>query len=357
MNGQRLMTIACLISLAPTAGAVDLGPVNLRLNLQYDVVRVDDAPAAVADVDDWRRQEVALSTKLLDRYDLKVEYDFNSETWTDVFVRLPMAGAKLTVGQFKIPFGADALSSSSQLLFTESSVGGLFAPSRRAGVQYARNGDGWGVQTALYGQNLQNSGPDFGIAARGWIHRGAADTGIWHLALAGTQEAPQDNALRFRLRPEIGSFGPNWVDSGSFSGVDDFRRSGVEFGYQRGRLSGFGEWFHTEFDGDQSRSARGGTLQASWTVAGKPRAYDPGSGLFNGPKPGDGLGQLELALRYNRADLPRAAGGEVGQRGVSVGANLLYGKYLRLMLDRHLPERRLDDADAELWTFRVAVIL
>ncbi|MCK7595262.1 OprO/OprP family phosphate-selective porin [Pseudomarimonas salicorniae] len=353
----RALSAATLLALGLPSGAeaLELGPVKIKGNFQFDTVFVDSAPAPIDDVDSWRRREFGFSTTLAEKYEMKVEYDFNSDAWTDVYLRFPAGGAKLTVGQFKIPFGPEVLASSSQLLFTESSAGSLLAPSRRLGVQYARGGDSWGMQAAVFGQNLQNSGPDLGVAARAWGWRGNAESGIFHFGLAGTQESPQNNSLRFRLRPEIGSFGPNWVDGGSFRNVDDFRRTGLEFGWQRGNVAVFGDWSHGDFDGESSRSVQGTTLQASWTVHGAPRAYDSSSGLFVGPKATEGLGQIELALRYSDARLPRVAGGENGHDGFSVGTNVQYGKHLRFMLDRHMNERDSDGADAELWTFRVAV--
>lgn len=355
---RSVLALGCALALAsPALHAIDIGPLQLKGNFQYDNVFVDDAPAPIDDIDDWRRQRLALAGKLPAEGDFKFEYDFNAQAFTDAYLRFSVAGGKLTVGQFKIPFAAEFLASSSQLMFTENIVSAsLFAPSRRAGVQYAYLGEGWAMQGAAYGQDLKQSGPDFGLAARGWLF-GEHGEGRWHAALAATNESPQDNQVRFRMRPEIGSFGPSWVDGGRFVDADNLRRTGIEAGYQQGNFVTSGEWFHASADSDSQgrRSARGGYVQAAWTVHGAPRKYDPAAGLFVGPKGTEGLGQIELALRYSHANLPRVAGGEDGQSGFSAGANLQYGKHLRFMLNRHQPERSSDGADAELWTFRVAV--
>jgi phosphate-selective porin len=358
MNLRRSLPLACLLSLAsPAVPALDLGPVTLGATLQYDVVSFDLAPAPLEAVDGWRRQEFAASGKLGERLEFKLVYAGQSGVWSDAYLRMPLGKARLSLGQFKIPFGADWLSSSSQLLFTERGAGGVFAPGRRLGLQLAMSGAGWGGQFAAYGQNIEGNGPDAGLAVRGWLYRGDPQQGYWHLALAGTREAPSQGNVSFSLRPEIGSFGPSWESSGRFRGIDDMTRSGLEAGWQRGDLAIFGEWARIELDGSgPSRSGQGGMLQASWTVHGEPRRYAPGSGLFTGPKGVEGLGQVELALRYNRFSLPHANGGDIGQRGPSLGLNLQYGPYLRLMLDRHLPQRQRDAADAQLWVLRAGLL-
>ena len=357
MSLAKPLQLACLLSLASaSASAVELGPVKLGATLHYDIVSFDEGPAPLDDVDGWRRQELGASGKFGERFDFKVVYAHQSGVWNDAYLRMGIGKAKLSIGQFKIPYGADWLSSSSQLLFTERGAGGAYAPGRRMGLLLARGGDGWGAQAAVYGQDILGGGPDAGLAARGWVHRGNAETGYWHAALAGTRESPANNSISFRLRPEIGSFGPSWESSGGFAGIDRFSRTGFEAGWQRDRLAVFGEWTRIELDGATSRSGQGGMLQASWTVHGQPRAYDPKSGLFLGPKPVEGLGQIELAFRYSSTSLPRAGGGTVGQQGPSVGVNLQYGPYLRLMLDRYHTERRSDDADAELWSMRIGLV-
>lgn len=347
----------CLLALGSTASsAVELGPVRLGTTLHYDIVSFDAGPDSLRDVDAWRRQELGASGKFGDRFDFKFVYAHQVGTWNDAYIRASFGKSKVSVGHFKIPYGADWLSSSSQLLFTERGAGGVFNPGRKLGVLWATSGTGWGLQAAAYGQGIEGDGPDSGLAARAWTWRGSAETGYWHGALAATRESPGNGALRFRVRPEVGSFGPSWEDSGAFAGIDRFTRSGFEAGWQQDRLAVFGEWTQVELDGAASRSGRGGMLQASWTLHGKHRAYDPGSGLFVGPKGVEGLGQVELAFRYSSINLPRRAGGTVGQSGPSVGVNLQYGPYLRFMLDRYHPERRSDGEDAELWALRLGFV-
>lgn len=354
-HSARAATLLIAFGLSGHAEAIGLGPFQLKGNFQFDSVFVDRGPPPLDDVDDWRRQRLALVGRLPGEGDFKIEYDFASDAFTDAYVRFPLARGKLTAGQFKVPFSAEHLASSSQLVFTENAVAGLFAPGRRLGLQYAQHGEGWGAQGAVYGEDLDEAGPDLGLAARGWWFGDAGGDARWHVAAATTHEALRDSQIRFRMRPEVGRFGPTWLDGGRFLGADHLLRTGLEAGYQVGGLVLSGEWFRASFDAAGGhRSARGGYLQAAWTVHGPGRSYDPSSGLFVGPKGSDGLGQVELAVRYGSARIPRTGGGEAGQRGFSLGANLQYGKHLRFMLDRHLPEQR-DGVDAALWSFRIAL--
>lgn len=351
------LALAGLLSSSPAVHAVDALGLSFKGNFQFDLIQVDEAPAAIDDIEHWRRREFGFTTALPASGEAKVEYDFESEAWTDVYLRFPLGPGKLTLGQAKVPFSADFLTSSTQLAFTENSVAGQFAPGRRLGLNYAFSRDHWGLAGAAYGHDLEHTGPDFGLGARGWWSTGAADSGFWHLALGLTREAPQDDSQRFRTRPEVASYLPTWLDGGRFAAVDAAQRTGLEAGFQYGDWLLQSEWLQTRFDDGVlgSRSARGGYLQASWVLHGAPRVYD--KGLFTLPKAVDGVGQIELAARYSQIDLPRSAGGEWRQDGVSLALNAQLTRYLRLSLDRHLSERGSDDQDARLWTLRVNVLL
>jgi phosphate-selective porin OprO and OprP len=343
-----------LLALSPfVVAAEDLNP-RLSANLQFDWIDFESPePRPLRDLRDWRRQEVSLLMDLPGGYGLKAEYDFEGEIWTDVYLRGPVGPLRMTIGQFKTPFGMEFLTSSRALLFTENSVSGAFSIGRRLGVMGEWLQADRGVQLALYGTDIEGVGPDQGLAARGFRNFGAADSGFWHAGLDLATEDPQDAAARIRLRPELRSPDPAWLDSGSLAGFDGLERGGIEAAWQRANWLLQGEWQYSRYDvngGD--RSLRGGYVQGSWTVHGARRVYK--DGVFGTPKAVSGLGQVELALRYSQIDLPLAAGGERRQDGWSLGANLQYGPFLRFMVDRHEVDRDRGALGAELWSVRAA---
>jgi phosphate-selective porin OprO and OprP len=340
------LALAALCFTAAAAAA----PIKPGTLLHYDLTRFEDtAPAALRDASGWRRARLSLSATLPGGGDAKIEHDFSSDTFTDVYLRFPVAGGRLWLGQFKQPFSADALLSDAQHFTTESAVVGAFAPGRRLGLQYARGG----LAASVYGRDLHDAGPDLGIAGRWFGSRGNVDSGLWHYGGAVAWEKPPDDRVRIGLRPDVGPRSGSWVSSGALA-TDDLQRLGLEGGYQHGRLLLLGELLQLRLDdapGGRTRHADGGYITAAWTLRGSPRGYS--NGLFTLPKGVAGIGQVELVARYADVSLPRASAGSIGQQGLSLGLNAQIGRHGRLLLDRHASERSTDGADAALWTLRL----
>lgn len=342
--GLLALAIACPPALA--GEALEFGAFA-----HYDLIRFDEAPTPLDDASFWRRGRISAGGKFANGVDWKVEYDFVPDAWTDAYLRVPMAGGKLWIGQYKQPVGQEALLSDKAALFTESTLAGAFAPGRKLGVQYVRSQD-WGtVAVSVYGRDIHDAGPDSAVAARWYRAFGSADGGLLHLGASAAVENPQSPTIRLRLRPETGPDGGSWLSTGNLP-LDRQTRYGLEGAWQRDRLLIQGEWMGSRFDapGTGHRSGDGGYLAAAWTVHGAPRAYK--DGLFGTPSQGDSLvGAVELVARYSWIDLPLAGGGGIGQDAWTVGVNAQAGKYWRLMLDYTAADAD-DGRDADALTFR-----
>lgn len=342
-----------LLSTLPAIALAEGVTVTPSAYLQYDWVDVDSDASAVTHLEGVRRKRAALAFAFAEGITGKLDYDIQGNAWADLYLSVASAGGTLTAGQFKVPFGADGLASDKQLMLAENSVAAAFAPGRRLGLHYTRAAAGWGWAAAVYGRDTEGTGPDRGIAARGWLMRGSAEDMLWHGALAATDESPQDDRQRFRVRPELGPMGFSWLDSGTFAGVERVTRLGIEAGLQRDAWLLLAEWFHADLH-NVAGNASGGYLQAGWAVYGEPRVYD--KGLFALAKPGDAwLGMVELVARYSTLDLPSLSGNDLGQRGWALGVNAQVGRHVRLMLDRYHSGQRPADADAQLWTLRAQI--
>src|SRR5690606_23786455 len=88
-----------------------------------------------------RRQRLALSGELGERVAYKVEYDFSSGVWTDVYANVQLGPGTLRTGHFKQPFSLDELTSSGETPLMEGALPRTaFSLSRRLGVQYQLEG-------------------------------------------------------------------------------------------------------------------------------------------------------------------------------------------------------------------------
>jgi phosphate-selective porin OprO/OprP len=338
-TGLWFVALLCLI--APAAAQPRLGA-----HLQYDLTRFGHAPAPLQDASGARRLRLSLAIGESGRPEARLQYDFESRSWTDAYFRLPLAAGTLTVGQFKPPFSADTLISDSQALFTENAASGVFAPGRRLGVQYA----GKRAAVALYSRDLSGAGPEVAAAARGFATAGDEQR-RWHGGISLAAERHASGSFRQRLRPEVGPDSGSWVSGPAFS-ADRSLRGGIEAGLQNGRWLLLGELFRTDFEADERASGNlhGGFLTAVWSLHGAPRSYK--SGLFIEPKPVAGrLGSVELAVRYSDVALHSATG--AGQRSLSIGLNAQVSGHWRLQFDRHDVRRDSDRRDAGAWTLRL----
>lgn len=346
VSARLLLALSLSVLTAPAAGQIRPGA-----HLQYDMLRFDQRPTGLVDADGWRRVRLSLAGKSSAGIEARAQYDFEADAWTDLFVRLPLGGGKVSLGQLKAPFSADALLSDSQSFLTENSAAGVFAPGRRLGVQYAKGT----LALMLYSRDLAGLGPELGLGIRAF-HHGSLGAARWHLGGSAALEAPQEASLRLRLRPDAGPRGGSWHNSATIA-TERLRRLGVEAALQHGNLFLLGERLHLEFDADvgPARSADGGYLLAAWTLHGEPRIYS--GGLFTMPEGVAGkLGQVELVARYSSVDLPAFGEADLGQRGASLGLNAQFGKLWRAQLVHSASSRESDRAEADLWSLRLQLL-
>ena len=308
-----------------------------------------DAPDGLAEsYRDWPRIRLAAAGALGDG-DWKLEYDFAAEAVTDAYLRLPLAGGRLVLGQFKQPLYMDALISDRAALMIEPAGNGPFAIGRRLGVSYQRSLEQGRWQVGAYGRNLDDTGPDAALAGR--VYRSIeSGLGLWHLGAGLAFERHRDARLRFRLRPESRSLLGHWADGGSLP-VDRIRRHGLELALQRGRWLLQSEWQGLQASGADSRAGRNAYLLSAWTLRGEPRAYR--DGLFALAKASDAaIHTIELVLRGSHTRLPRIAGGDIGQSSLSGGLSVGIGSHARVQLNLSHARGEASD-EAELFGLRL----
>ncbi len=309
---------------AGSASAVEIKPYAY---LQYDINRIEENDRLTQD-GDIRRLRAGVNVRLTERLDTRVEYDFYSELFTDVFLRYRHNGHSVRAGHIKPPFSLEQLSSNRNALFVERSLADGLSLARRRGVEYGYAFGKWRVQAGTYDGNSAGL-----LEGNGWVGRAVfapkIENGTLHFALAAGVEHP-DVDFRLSSRGETGPFSPTRIDTGRLRDVDKVGRVGVEALWLTGPFAVQAEWMSADID-RVAKDARvdGGYLQASWMLTGN-RTYK--DGILDAPNVGEGR-TVELAARISRLDLSDAsvAGGTLDN--LTLGATWYFTAATRVMFN------------------------
>lgn len=305
-------------------------------NIAYDW---NNFSGDIENADAVRRKEFGATLKKKGVYDAMVYYDFQSDTWLDVFFRVESKAlfgtdiGRFRVGYMKTPVGLDANTSSRAGSFMEFAMPvQAFYPGRRTGVEWFMERPAYLLQAGAYGgKDLQGDNPGTMQALRAvWTPVKAAGN-VLHLGLAVSQENPRgwrdgrdvhhEATARLRARPEAGLTDLRLVDSGALVTADKINRAGLEGIWIRGPFSLQGEALQATIkrDGLPDYTGDGQYLMGSWVLTGESRPYAAG-GVAN-IKPARPYGAVELLARYSRLDLDDGAilGGR--EHNWTIGAN------------------------------------
>jgi phosphate-selective porin OprO and OprP len=215
--------------------------------VQLDSAWYDDEETDFTNGTELRRARIALAGTILKDWDFKLEADFagttqdtgttNEVTLTDAFVRytgfkpFPDLGPlAITAGNFKMPFGLEAVGSAKYLTFLERGLPFAFLTLRALGGMISIGGDNWTVSTGIFGDTVttQNSDDEgMGAAARLTYAPFFQTDRVLHFGISGGwREPPDSKTVRFRSKPEsniITESGPAegcLVDTGSNQNLD-----------------------------------------------------------------------------------------------------------------------------------------
>jgi phosphate-selective porin OprO/OprP len=266
------------------------------------------------------------------------------------------------IGAFAPPAGLDDSTSGGDLQFLErSSAGniarGIAGSRSRSGVSVFAQDSNYLASLALTGGRTTDSASfdeQQGFVARAaWLALDSGDT-QWLLdshashvfRLADVAPGPNPpNTFSLGGGPELAVDATRTIDTGALDA-----RQVTEFGFEtainRGRFYGQGGWFRYDIT---RRSAlpspvfSGWYAQASWSLSGESKRYDPTVASFRGLRPdnplGKGLGAWEAKARFSHMNLdfdPLAATGAVkgGVQDVwTLGLNWYPNQTIRFLLD------------------------
>ncbi|HEY1078172.1 MAG TPA: porin [Fontimonas sp.] len=367
-------------------GSWTLQPGTLQ---QLDGASYSDDATDLASGTEIRRSRLSVGGSFLKDWQYRVEYEFasGSAALTDAYVSYnahkPLV---VTVGQFKPPFGMEALSQDKSATFMERALPFyLVSPLvvRAPGAQLATSWASGSLAGGLFGEplgNAQAGDEGYGAAARVTWAPYLQGTRLVHLGAAAQWRVPtQDNStnasgprfetVRFRAKPESNILSQRFVDTGEIADVEDFSFAGIELAAGLDALTLQAEYQQVGVARDNGAGDvdfSSGYVQIAYTLTGEVRPYRVDRGVFEGVKPArpfgtGGWGAFEVAARYSEIDLTDGAivGGR--ERNATAALSWYLNPYLRIsanyvkVLD--VEGGAFDGEEPEIWQARVQLAI
>ena len=287
---------------------------------QLDFAVYQDEPGYdLPDGSEMRRSRISVGGTFLKDWSYRAEYEFAGTTGvTDAFVAYngykPLV---VTAGNFKVPFGMDALAADKSVAFMERAMSWGFVPSRAPGLMVSSSGANWTAALGAFGEPVataQAGDESFSAVGRVTWAPILGENRVLHLGLAAQVRNPtQDTPAAIAFKPESNQVptAQRLVNTGNIAGADLINVQGLELAWQQGALSAQAEYTFLQLDRQTGSSLgfSGGYAQVAWTLTGEGRRYKADRGIFEGVRPASnfgkdaGWGAFEVAVRYSTADL------------------------------------------------------
>lgn len=325
----------------------------------------------IQDVAGFRRARLAAVGDVSDYVSFVIELDFaqtGRPSLMDVFLdilKVPVLG-NVRVGQWRMPFGMDELTSFRELMFLERALPFALAPFRQIGAGFFDSNEQqtatWAVAAFRHRTNpwgTVQGDRGYGMAARvtALPYLDADEDRLVHVGADYSFVAPSSETVDFQNTPEfngplVGALGnlasvPSFVNTGVV-GARQYQLFDIEAAFKLGSWYAQSELTYAVVNGTSGNTATlpGFYVQSGYFLTGESRPYNKIGGVFARVRPlapfGEegGFGALELAARYSYLSLNGAGvnGGRLND--VTVGLNWYlntYTKfqfnYIRAMLD------------------------
>jgi phosphate-selective porin OprO/OprP len=348
-----------------------------RVFADYVEQDVDRAVGAdfTASEDRFRTARIGVQGSFGDQWTYVAEANFidGESNWEDLYVQYsPRDHTAFTVGNFKSLSLENVTSGRFTTFMERGPFNDLIDAGRVMTLAARTGGDNWSVTGGVHGDSVTEGAPGDGDEQRGVLARAhfapvvSGDTKI-HLGVwARDRDRRDDTAFRYRVRNNT-NFGDRYTDAGSSSlGAGDGDTAiGLEAAAVWRSFSVQGEWATIDADltGGGSARASGYYVFASVFPTGERRNYKPADGKFDRvgirePLNRGGMGAVELAVRYDAADLTGFAG--VARAGeysaVTVGATWYPLSHVRFMANYTDAENKAQvaapDVDVQTLQFR-----
>lgn len=286
----------------------------------------DERDYDLPDGSEFRRSRLSVGGTFLKDWTYRAEYEFAGTTGvTDGFVAYNgYKPVTITAGNFKVPFGMDALAADKSVAFMERAMSWGFVPSRAPGLMVSTSGANWTAALGLFGEPVataQAGDESYGATGRVSWAPILSENQVLHLGAAiqvrnptqDTVAATPGGTVAFAFKPESNQV-PNTqrlVSTGDITTVDLIQVEGLELAWQQGAFSAQAEYTFVQLDRKTTPSLgfSGGYAQLAYTLTGEGRRYKADRGFFEGVRPAKnfgkdaGWGAFEVAARYSTVDL------------------------------------------------------
>jgi phosphate-selective porin OprO/OprP len=312
----------------------------------------------------FRRARIGLEGTAFKKFNWRIEVDFagNVVALQDAYLQYVINPKwQVTAGQFKAPFGLESNNSDNYNTFLErgmfTNAFGNAGAERRIGAQVAYTSDTINAAISVQGDNesitRSSVAPVTATPDESWGVNGRLtwepifDTGkILHVGASGfyrtaLKSGDVEDAVRLNDRPNIRVDNGNIADSGVITGVRSLRYAGAEAAGVFGPVTVAGEYGRLWLDRDAlpNEAFDGFYVYGSWFVTGETRPFKNGN--FDRVRPftnvgQDGLGAIELAVRYDKIDLANTPVlARAGNKADSwtLGVNWYLNPYAKIMFD------------------------
>jgi len=289
-----------------------------------------------------RRARIGVKATLFGNWLTELDVDFadNALEMKDMWVGYSFGNGLVRVGNFKVPFGLETLTSSKYISFIERAYIDAWAPDRRLGASVSLWGRAWQASAAVFGPEAGSfsdkdtlTGGGAGTSMR-WSVGGRASVApihkpgrVLHIGAAAARRAPDVGKiatsgadlpdrvhaswiLKLDSRAETHVSRAKFLSTGDMKYVDTFNQYGVEVAGVYGPVSFQGEYqgtkvnrFATSVANYSAHSFSGYYGQVLWLVTGEHRPYSASEGEFGRVMPKRQAGALELGVRYNTLNL------------------------------------------------------
>lgn len=307
-----------------------------------------------------RRARLYLKGVMWEDFKYISEFDFadNNTAVKDLFVTYTgIDWLELTVGHQKQSISMELQESSNDIMFTERSLVNTItghAFDRAIGFHLKSKGKDWSAQIGAYGESV---GPSKVKGDEGWgmtsrVTYSPINTKdqVVHLgAYGGFRETNDDGDILNAgdgtdLKYETTHLSNLYLTSANnIANAENLSIAGFEAAYMQGPFSVQGEYAHSWLsrDGAPTSDFNAFYVQTGWTLTGESRSYKGSDGEFKRLKPAKnfslgsngGWGALELAARYDQADINSNDINGGSEKAVTVAVNWYLNENVRLMAD------------------------
>lgn len=261
-----------------------------------------------------RRARLGIKTKLWKNWSAELDFDFadNETDAKDMWLRYDgFKDSFLKIGQFKIPFSIEELTSSRLLPFLERSYSSLFAPGRRSAIGYTRWGNFYHISLAYYGQEFASKESSRVDEATGYAARIALapinkEDITLHLGGSIASQSTIDSKGQeedYKSEMECKMGDTEIIDTDVISGIDKENLMGGEGALRFKNFNLQGEYTMANLEREKelkNAEFSGGYAQLSWIITGETKSYLMDEGEFGKIIPkSNKLGAWEFAARYS----------------------------------------------------------